>query len=603
MEFCLLGPVEAFSAAGPVQLGGVKPRALLAALLLERGRTVPADRLMTVVWGEEPPNTARAVLQTYVATLRRALESAGATSVIASDRQGYRAEVPDHAVDAVVFEGLVEQGRHAILRGDHDEARGLLRTGLALWRGPALGGIGESFLRAEAVRLDELRLTATEERVDADLAVGQGPQQLAELTELVTLHPTRERLRGGLMIALYRAGRQADALAVYDQGREALADELGIDPGPELRRTHEAILRCDPSLLPAVTSRTPRQLPSPPPDFTGREPEIAALRAALVRPDTMPIGIVSGAGGMGKSTLAHRVGHEIAEFFPDGQHHLELHGSTPTPATVEEVLGRVLRDLDPAATPPASLEERVSRYRTLLAGTRTLVVLDDAANEAQVRPLLPGSPGCTVLITSRNRLTALAGATFAELEVLPTDAAADLFARIVGAERVAAEPEAAAEIIRLCGRLPLAIRIAGARLVSRRQWTLSRMASRLTGEQHRLDELTVGDQQVRASINLSYTLLPAPARVALRRLGMLGLPYFSAWIAASALETGLDEAEDVLEALVDVSLVDVDGVDQIGLMRYRLHDLVRLFAQERAMAEESSKDRAATMERVLGGWI
>jgi tetratricopeptide (TPR) repeat protein len=239
----------------------------------------------------------------------------------------------------------------------------------------------------------------------------------------------------------------------------------------------------------------------------------------------------------------------------------------------------------------------------LLAGTRTLVVLDDAANEAQVRPLLPGSPGCAVLITSRNRLPALAGATFAELDVLPTDAAADLFTRIVGTERVAAEPEAADEIIRLCGRLPLAIRIAGARLVSRRQWTLSRLASRLTGEQHRLDELAVGDQQVRASINLSYTLLPALARVALRRLGMLGLPYFSAWIAASALETSLAEAEDVLEALVDVSLVDVDGVDQIGLMRYRLHDLVRLFAQERAMAEESAKDRTATVERVLGGWI
>lgn len=603
MKLSLLGPVEMTSGAEPVPLGGVKPRALLAALALERGRVVPADRLISVVWGENSPSTARAVLQTYVATLRRAVEAAGLPQVIVSDRQGYRAELPDGAVDAVVFEQLVARGRQAAQRGEHAEARESFRTGLALWRGPALGGIGESFLRAEAVRLDELRLTVTEERIAADLAVGQGPQQLAELTELVTLHPTRDRLRGSLMVALYRAGRQADALEVYRRGRDALREELGIDPGPELSATYEAILRCDPSLLPAVTVRAPRQLPSPPSDFTGRETEISALRAALVAPATMPTGVMSGAGGMGKSTLAHRVAHEIAEHFPDGQHHLELHGSTPNPASVEEVLGRVLRDLDPSATPPTSLAERVTRYRTLLAGTRTLLVLDDAASEAQVRPLLPGSPGCAVLITSRNRLPALAGATFTELDVLSEDAAVDLFTRIVGTARVAAEPAVAAEIVRLCGRMPLAIRIAGARLVSRRRWSLSRLASKLTDARRRLDELVVGDQQVRASVNLSYALLPARERTALRRLGLLGLPHFPAWVAASALETDLDEAEQVLEALVDVSLVEVDGVDPVGLMRYRLHDLVRLFAWERATDEEEPKDHAATVERVLGGWI
>jgi DNA-binding SARP family transcriptional activator/tetratricopeptide (TPR) repeat protein len=603
VKFRLLGPMEAHSPAGPVALPGAKPRALLAALLLERGRAVLAERLISVVWGESPPNTARAVLQTYVATLRRTLEDAGLPPIITSDRQGYRAEIPDDALDVRVFERHVELGRQSAQRGNHAEARESMRAGLALWRGPALGGLGESFLRAEAARLDELRLTVTEERVDADLAVGQGPQLLAELTELVTLHPTRERLRGGLMIALYRAGRQTDALDVYERGRQALSDELGIDPGPELRQVHESILRCDATLLPAVTSRTPRQLPSPPADFTGRESEIEELRTALVRHTTMPIGVISGAGGVGKSTLAHRVAHEIAEHFPDGQYHLELHGSTASPVTAEEVLGRVLRDFDPATTVPGSLDERVARYRTLLAGTRALIVLDDAANEAQVRPLLPGSAGCAVLITSRNRLVALAGTTFVELGVLPAGAAVDLFGRIVGADRSATEPAAAAEITRLCGQLPLAIRIAGARLVSRRQWTLSRLASRLAREQHRLDELAVGDQQVRASINLSYALLPEPARAALRRLGLLGLPDFPAWVAAAALEAELDDAERVLEDLVDVSLLEIDSVDSLGLVRYRLHDLVRLFALERAHEEERPKERTGTVERVLGSWI
>ena len=603
MKFRLLGPVEADSSAGPVTLPGGKPRALLAALLLERGRTVLAERLISVIWGENPPNTARAVLQTYVATLRRTLDDAGLPPIITSSRQGYRAEVPDEVLDVRVFERLVEQGRQSARHGNHAEARESLRAALALWRGPALGRIGESFLRAEAARLDELRLTVTEELIDADLAAGQGSQLLAGLTELVARHPTRERLRGGLMIALYRAGRQTDALEVYESGRRALADELGIDPGPELRRVHESILRCDAALLPTVASRTPRQLPSPPSDFTGREAEIEALRTALVRRAKMPIGVISGAGGVGKSTLAHRVAHEIAEHFPDGQFHLDLHGSTAGPVTTEEMLGRVLRDFDPMTTVPGSLDERVARYRTLLAGTRTLVVLDDAANEAQVRPLLPGSPGCAVLVTSRNRLLAPAGATFVELGVLPADTAVDLFTRIVGADRSATEPAAAAEITRLCGQLPLAIRIAGARLVSRRQWSLSRLANRLAREQHRLDELAVGDQQVRASIKLSYELLPEPARAALRRLGLLGLPHLPAWVAAAALDTDLDDAERVLEDLVDVSLLEIDGVDPLGLMRYRLHDLVRLFALERAMEEESPKERAATVERVLGGWI
>ncbi|MEO3809845.1 BTAD domain-containing putative transcriptional regulator [Sphaerisporangium sp. B11E5] len=604
MEFRLLGPVEAWNGGRQAHLGGAKPRALLTALLLDAGRIVPIERLIEAVWGEHSPPTARAVLQTYVASLRRSLESAGVTGVIVSHRVGYLAEVPPGTLDLRVFERLVAEGRQAVLESRHAEARDDFRAALALWHGPALGGIGDSFLRAEAARLDELRLTVVEERVAADLALGQGEQLLDELAGLVALHPARERLRRDLMVALYRADRQADALAVYREGREVLIEELGIEPGPELRQAHEAILRSDPALLAPARGRRPRQLPPPPSDFVGRQEEIAALRAALTRPEAMPICVVSGAGGMGKSALALRVAHEVAAHFPDGQLYLDLRGTSDAPAGPEELLGRVLRELDPATTRlPVTLEERTGRYRTLMAGRRKLVVLEDAATEAQVRPLLPGDSGCAVLVTSRNRLVGLAGATFSELGVLPSGTAIDLFARIAGHDRVAAEQQAADAIVALCGRLPLAIRIAGARLASRRQWPLSRLLDRLDDEKRRLDELTVGDQQVRAGISLSYALLPPEARTALRRLGLMGLPSFPAWVAASALETDLDEAERVLEHLVDVSLADVEGVDLVGQLRYRLHDLIRLFAKERALAEDDAAARNAVVARVLGGWI
>jgi DNA-binding SARP family transcriptional activator/tetratricopeptide (TPR) repeat protein len=607
MELRLLGPVEVWRDGRQVPLGGAKPRALLAALLLEPGRVVPADRLIEAIWGESSPPTVRAVLQTYVASLRRAFEAAGMTGTIVSHRVGYLADVPAGAVDKNVFEQHVAEGRQAAREGRHQEAGDSFRAGLALWRGPAFGGIGDSFLLAEADRLDELRLTALEDQIAADLATGRDEQLIEELTELVTLHPTRERLRRDLMIALYRAGRQADALAVFRQGRKSLIEELGIEPGPELRETHELILRSDPSLRGGVktgASSPPRQLPPPLPDFTGREEEVTVLRGHLTSRDIMPICVISGPGGMGKSALALRTAYEIAQSYPDGQLHVELRGTTEAPATPEEVLGRLLRDLDPAATSlPPTLEERVGRYRSLLAGQRKLIVLEDALSEQQVRPLLPGGLDCGMIVTSRNRLAGLAGATFIDLDVLSTSQAVELLSRIAGPERITADMAASRRIVRQCGALPLALRIAGARLASRRHWSAGRLADRLTDEQRRLDELVVGDQQVRASINLSYEMLPLPAKVALRRLSLLGLPSFPVWVAATATETSSAQAEDVLEQLLDTSLVGVEGVDATGQIRYRLHDLIRLCARERAYAEESEEEREATVLRVLGGWL
>ncbi|MEO3813239.1 BTAD domain-containing putative transcriptional regulator [Sphaerisporangium sp. B11E5] len=603
MELRLLGPVEVWSGGRQVPLGGGKPRALLAALLLDAGRVVTVERLMEAIWQDDPPPTARGVLQTYVASLRRAFATAGLAGVIVSHRVGYAAEIPPDALDKTVFERLVDAGRRSARAGDHGEAARSFRAALALWRGPALGGIDDTCLRADVARLEELRLTVIEERVAADLAAGLDEGLVDELTELVVVHPARERLRRDLMVALYRAGRQADALAVYQQSRRVLIEELGIEPGPELRAAHEAVLRSDPALLGTSTAPPPRQLPSPPPDFTARDDEIAELRARLTRTDAMPVCVIFGPGGVGKSSLALRAAHELAHFYPDGQLHVELRGTSEVPATPLEVLGRLLRELEPGMSPPATLEECAARYRTLLADRRKLVVLDDAATERQVRPLLPGARGCGVIVTSRNRLAGLAGAAVLDLGLLPDPAALLLLAQVAGPERIAADPVAAGRIVRQCGGLPLALRIAGARLASRRQWSVTRLADRLADEQRRLDELAVGDQEVRAGIALSYDLLPPEARTALRRLGLLGLPYFPVWVAAAAMETGLDEAERVLDHLVDTSLAGVVDTDAAGRTRYRLHDLIRLFARERALAEEPEAGREAMVRRVLGGWL
>ncbi|MCG5221110.1 BTAD domain-containing putative transcriptional regulator [Streptosporangium soli] len=597
MELRLLGPVEVWCDERQLPLGGRKPRTLLAALLLDAGQVVTVERLMEALWGDDPPRSARGVLHTYVASLRRSFDSAGQKGVIVSHRVGYTATIPPDALDKDVFMRLVSRGRRAAREGGAHEAGEAFRAALALWRGPALGGLGDTYLRAEAARLEDLRLAVLEERIAVDLATGGTEGLIDELTELVATHPVRERLRRDLMVTLYRAGRQADALAVYQQGRLVLIDSLGIEPGPELRQSYEAILRSDSLLLGTAKALPPRQLPSSLPDFTAREDELAALRGLLTKPNTTPVCVIFGPGGVGKSALALRAAHEIVPFYPDGQLHVELRGTSEAPATPHEVLGRLLRELEPGLSSPGTLEERAARYRTLLAGRRRLIVLEDAATESQVRPLMPGTPGSGVIVTSRNRLTGLAGAAVLELGLLSDQAALHLLGQIAGQERIAADPDASRRVVRQCSGLPLALRIAGSRLASRRRWSVTRLADRLADEQRRLDELAVGDQEVRAGIALSYNLLPPEARTALRRLGLLGLPYIPVWVAAAAMETGLDEAERVLEHLVDASLASVAET------RYRLHDLIRLFARERAHEEEAPTECTAVVRRVLGGWL
>ncbi|MEV4411220.1 BTAD domain-containing putative transcriptional regulator [Catellatospora sp. NPDC049609] len=613
MEFRLLGPVSAHDGGQPVPLGGAKPKALLAALLLEHGRVVATGSLVDILWGDDPPDTARALIQTYVSTLRRALARHGAGDVITTASPGYVARVDPDTLDSAVFARLLGEGRAAAAAGDHPRAAALLRRAGELWTGPALSGLEDSGLAAEAARLDGLRTAAVEERIAAEIAAGQWGHLAGELTVLVGRHPTNERLRGQLMTVLYRLGRQAEALACYREAREALIEELGVEPGAELTALHHAILRGETEQLaaspeqagPGTVRPVPAQLPPVPADFTGRAAELGALTAALRPAGGAPATqIIAGPGGTGKSTLAVAVGHRLAEDFPDGQLYAELRGMSDAPADPGEVLARFLRALGvEQAQLPEGTGERADLYRTLLAQRRMLIVLDDAVSEQQVRPLLPGRPGCAVVITSRDRLAGLSGTTLTDLRVLDEEEALLLLRRLAGDARVDEDVEAARRITAYCGNLPLALRIVSARLAGRRALPLKPLADRLADESRRLNHLSAGDVGVRSSIELSYRALDPQTRSTLRRLGWFGVPDFSPWVVSWLVETSLAAAEELVEQLVDAHLVEFIGVDRMGGLRYRLHDLIRLYARECAALEEPADDLAEAVARALRGWL
>lgn len=610
MEFRILGSTEVWIGGRQLALTAAKQRALLATILLDAGRPVPVSRLMDAIWGDDQPASAGAVIQTYVSSLRRLLHRAGAPEVIVTHPSGYLIRVAPEQLDLCRFEALVEAGRAAADDGRDHEAAEALRAALAQWRGPALDGHDTPLMRGEALRLDEMRLVALEERIAADLRLGRLEPLVGELVGLVAGHPLRERLRGQLMLTLYRLGRQADALQVYQDGRQRLVEDLGLDPGPELRQLHQRILVADPTLDQPATPEpvelaeptpkpapapAPSQLPPAPTDLTGREAEVDRLRAALGSSDTTPVCMIFGKAGTGKTALALHVAHSVRDTFPDGQLFATLRG----PDAPVEVLGAFLRALgvDPGRLPDGA-DERAALLRSLLAGRRILLVLDDVGTEAQVRPLLPAQPGCAALLTGRASLLGLDATLQLRLDVLDPPPATDLLARIAGADRVRDEPAAAHEIVRLCGGLPLALRAVGARLAARPQWPLAVLAGRLRDERRRLDELRAGDLEVRASVELSYRGLAEPERLAFRRLGGLGLDAFSGWLLAPLLGVPVPEAEQLADRLADAQLLDLAAIGPDGAARYRMHDLIQLYARERGAAEDPVAERRAAVERL-----
>ncbi|MGV9216144.1 BTAD domain-containing putative transcriptional regulator [Micromonospora sp. RB23] len=595
MRFGILGPLRVGGGESTVTAG--RDRVVLAMLLVRAGRLVPVEELIDAVWEENPPATARAQLQTCVSRLRRRLAELGlAPETIVTDPAGYGVRTALADVDAHLFSRGVEVARAAGAAGRLVDARTHFRAALALWRGPALAGITSRSVRRRAQTLDEQRLTVLEECVDVELRLGRAAELIEELTESVDRHPLRDRLRGQLMLALSSVGRQADALAIYREGRRFYADELGLEPGGALQELHQRVLAGDLALAGReVRSKAPvRSLPRAIGDFTGRQETVARL-VKDVEAGTR-IQLIDGMAGSGKTTLAVHVATALAHHYPDAQLYIDLHGhSERSPLTPSAAVATLLRQLGvPAERLPANQDDRLALWRTELSGRQVVLVLDNAATADQVTPLLPNASHCLVLVTSRRRLIGVDEGRPFSLPVLDQDEAVELLGHVAGSDRIAAEPEAAAEVVRRCGRLPLAIRLAGARLAHRPRWRVADLAERLSSRSDPLAEFEAGERSVDRAFALSYAQVSPSAQRAFRLLGLHPGVRFDTPVAAVLAELPLPGAQDLLDELVDAHLVEEAQPD-----RYRLHDLVREYARTLIAHPDRAVERRDGVERLL----
>lgn len=604
LRFNLLGSFEIRSQDGDVvRLPAGRARTVLALLSLRAGQVAASDRLIDAAWNGAPPASATTRLHGLISDLRRALPTE-AGAVILTRGAGYLLDVTGEEIDLFQARTLISLARSHRDRGAAATAARIMAQALGLWRGTPFDGLDCTELQSEAVLIDQVRVDALEEFAELELGLGRHAALASRLIEWAARYPLREGLVGCLMRALARSGRQAEAMAAYHELRRRLADELGVDPAPPVQVIYRCILEGDrelltsgPSLSPGVPM--PAQLPADTTDFTGRAGEVERVRAALASgtrgPGAVPVCAISGAAGVGKTAVAVHVAHLLADAFPDGTLHVDLAGTSGEPLAPGIVLARLLRDLGGADDGrPDGKAALGARYRSLLAGRKVLLLLDDARDAAQVKPLLPGSAGSAVLVTSRSRLADLPAAHRVDLDLLPEEEGRKLLRLIVGASRADADHDAAGRLLRSCGGLPLAIRAAGAKLAARPAWAVAGVADRLAPEHRRLTELQAGDLAVRASFRLSYDILDPELARAFRLLGVVWAPALFVGQAAALFDVSVERAERLLDGLTDVHLLQSPA---IGV--YRMHDLLWLFASEIADASVPQHESHQAIGRLI----
>ncbi|MDL4774136.1 MULTISPECIES: AfsR/SARP family transcriptional regulator [Thermomonosporaceae] len=573
-----------------------KVRQVLAFLLVRCGKLVQVGELIDELWGDEPPASAMTTLQTYIYKLRKDVLDRCTSATLHTRVSGYLLDVSAERGDLLRFERLAHEGRTALDEGDAARAADRLCEALALWRGPALADVSAGeILSAHVTRVEEERLRTLELRITADLELGRHRQLISELKMLVSEHPLNERFHSHLMVALHRSGRRYEALEVYQGLRRMLIDELGMEPSAAVQQLHLNLLSSDAESregapAPAVRGRfetllVPAQLPPDTSDFVGREEILRDVRRHLVRPrgeNTAARAVsISGMPGVGKSALALRAGHADRVEFPDGQLYADLRGATERPTDPHQILEGFARAIGvPAAEIPDSLQERSKLFRTWSMGRRVLVVLDDAHSVSQVAPLLPASPNCAVIITTQRGLYSLPGVRHVELEVMTVHSAMALIEAVSGRRFTADELGATERLARLAGRLPLALRAVGSRLAAMQTWPVEKLAAQIEGLPRRLDPLSFAELDVRARLAAGYRRLAPGDRSALRLISLLPPPDFTATTAARLIGSGTDAVEAQLIRLAGYHLLSVSQGGG-GEIRYRLHELVRMFARER----------------------
>ncbi|WP_395108082.1 BTAD domain-containing putative transcriptional regulator [Actinomadura sp. SCN-SB] len=604
MELRILGRVEVVSDEGePTPVTRPLIRAALIALVLHRNTALTPERLIDLLWGPDGSGgDPLHGLRSCIWGIRKVLPP----DRLVTDDVGYRLviDLGRDRVDVDSFRDLHRRGRAALRHGDHLTAIQRLRAAVNLWQDAPISDLlpDTPAMKALVTGLAEEHRDAQNAWVQARLALGQHHDLLPELRTLVARDPLNEQLWSDLMLALYRCDLKADALHAFEEAQAALAAHADLEPGIQLRRLRRRIQADDAVLKPHQAAAIPSQLPPDVMDFTGRANEAAEL-TELLSPagehTAVPIIQISGPPGVGKTTLAVHVGHAARASYPDGQLYFHLAGSSAHPRSAHEVLSEALRALGVRPTDiPETTAQRAALYRTQLAGRRVLVMIDDAASPEHVRPLLPGTAGCAVIVTSRRQLIGLAGAHATTLHPFEDADALRLLAQIIGPARVDVEPDAADDIVAACGGLPLAVRIAAQRLAARPTWPLAYLARMLTDEKHRLDALVADDQAVRASIALSYQGLEGRAARAFHRLALVGPHDVAGWVPAVLLNE--PAADEVIDTLVDHSLLAAAGVDALGQPRYRLHDLLRDYATERADTDPGSQ---AARHRLFHAWL